>query len=345
MQIYIDSARSRYLKIAVIAAVAIILGYLFRAPLKQIAILVLGASVLSFLAAPLADFYERKLSRPLAATACLATIAAALIAFLWLFLPAMIREIIALAQALPQSIDQLSGILNRASAWIEAHLPGIALPDLPLSGASNALSGIASGTIAFATNIADIGTRVSLMTVLSYFFLRDRSNLMLRLELLIPQPARRTAVRMGKAVCRELRLYLRGQALIALAVGALSSVGLVLIGVRSALILGPVIGILNMIPYFGPFIGGIPAVLLALGDSWQKAALTVVVLTIVQQLDGAFISPRIMGNLTGLSPALVLVAIFAGAQINGIVGMLFALPVLMAIRTLFRVFVQRHENI
>ena len=127
--------------------------------------------------------------------------------------------------------------------------------------------------------------------------------------------------------------------------GALAAVGLALIGLRSALVLGVIVGVLNMIPYFGPVLGGIPAVLAALGGGWKKAALTVFVLWAVQQADGMVISPRILGGVTGLSPAAVLIAIFVGSHVCGILGMLLALPVLMTFRTAYRIFVQRHENV
>ena len=143
---------------------------------------------------------------------------------------------------------------------------------------------------------------------------------------------------------RELRLYLRGQASIALAVGILSASALTIIGVPGAALLGLLVGMFNVIPYLGPFLGGIPAVLMALSLSWQSAALTILALFLVQQIDGMVISPRIMGNITGFSPAVVLLAIFVGARIGSIGGMLFALPTLMAVRTVYRVFVQRHEN-
>ena len=85
--------------------------------------------------------------------------------------------------------------------------------------------------------------------------------------------------------------------------------------------------------------------LLALADGWRKALLVLGVLALVQQLDNALISPRIMGGLTGFSPAAVLLAIFAGARLFGVVGLLTALPLFMSIRTVFRVFVQSRENI
>ena len=129
------------------------------------------------------------------------------------------------------------------------------------------------------------------------------------------------------------------------AVGALAAFGLWLAGVRSSLILGLVIGILNLIPYFGPVLGAIPAVAAALTSGWQTALFAGLVLIVVQQLDGMIISPRIMGNITGLSPAAVLIAVFVGGCFKGILGMLVALPVLMVFRTCVRVFVQRTENI
>ena len=315
-----------------------------RGPILQVGGLALSAAALCFLALPLDKVFERRLPRPAAALLTLACIGGGLALLMWLLLPAMLRQLVDLARALPRTLAMLSGWIGQARLWLGQRLPGVALPELDLGGLQGVLAGVAGGTFSLAVNLADLIGRASLIVVLAYFFLCDRDRLLLRLELLLPQAARATAVRMGNAVSRELRLYLRGQLMIAGAVGLLSVAGLALVGVRSALVLGPLIGLLNMIPYFGPFIGGVPAVLIALGDGWQKAALTVLALTVVQQLDGSWISPRIMGSLTGFSPALVLVVIYAGARLGGIAGMLLAMPVMMATRTLFRVFVQKCEN-
>ena len=264
-------------------------------------------------------------------------------AVIWLLLPSLIQEATLLARQLPESLKQVQSTLASASAWLEAQLPGVRLPEPQLDSAM--LSSLAGGTLSVAGSVADFSCLVSLMFVLGYFFLCDRDRLLIRMELLVPRAVRPTAVCMGNAVCRELRLYLRGQGLIALAVGALAALGLALIGLRSALVLGVIVGVLNMIPYFGPVLGGIPAVLAALGGGWKKAALTVFVLWAVQQADGMVISPRILGGVTGLSPAAVLVAIFVGSHACGVLGMLLALPVLMTFRTAYRIFVQRHENV
>lgn len=325
--------------IAALAGVAILL----RGVLPDVLGLIFGAIVVAFLAEPLARLYERRLPRNFAALAAILTFVGLLLLALWLLLPALIAEAVELAQTLPQSIEMLRGWLEQASVWLESHLPGIELPTPSLRDAP--LPALAEGTISVASGIAEASYKVSLMAVLGYFLLCDRSRWMIRLELLAPSSMRRTTVRMGNAIARELKLYLRGQGMIALAVGALAAIGLALVGVRSALVLGIIVGVLNMIPYFGPVLGGIPAVLMALGSGWQTALMAVGVLWLVQQIDGSLISPRIMSSLTGVSPATVLLAIFIGSGIGGIVGMLLALPLLMTIRTVYRVYVQRYENV
>ena len=335
--------RRRMLRIGLPAALIALAAFFMRRLLGEALTLILGAAAVAFLLEPLTRVYERRLARPRAALAAMGTVLGALAAAIWLLLPSLIQEATLLARQLPESLKQVQSALASASAWLEAQLPGVRLPEPQLDSAM--LSSLAGGTLSVAGSVADFSCLVSLMFVLGYFFLCDRDRLLIRMELLVPRAVRPTAVRMGNAVCRELRLYLRGQGLIALAVGALAAVGLALIGLRSALVLGVIVGVLNMIPYFGPVLGGIPAVLAALGGGWKKAALTVFVLWAVQQADGMVISPRILGGVTGLSPAAVLIAIFVGSHVCGVLGMLLALPVLMTFRTAYRIFVQRHENV
>ena len=321
------------------------LGFAFRGLLMQVAALTLGAGMLCFIAVPLARFYEGKLPRPAAALAALLSVGAALGGLIGLLAPPVYRQLAALFQALPESVARLAEWVRGVRGWLAASMPAFTLPEIDPGSVLGPLAGFAGGTVNFAINVADCIGQASMMAVLAFFFLCDRDRLLLRLELLWPQATRPAAVRAGNAVCRELRLYLQGQLLVAAAVSALSVAALSIVGVENALALGLIIGLLNMIPYFGPFIGGVPAVFIALGDGWQRAALTVLALAVVQQLDGSWISPRVMGSLTGFSPAAVLIGIYAGARAGGVVGMLFALPVMMACRTLFRVFVQKYENI
>lgn len=331
----------RTARIALPIAAASLIAILFRGMLSSLFGILFGAGAIAFLLAPMVSMLERYAKTPVAVLIAILFALSAAALFLWAMLPPMIRQTIALVQSLPESIQAIKTAADAASDWLLRHA-SIELPPLTLGEA--ALPSLASGTMAIAGNIADATYRISLMVILAYFLLCDRKRLMIRAELLVPLSARKTFVRMGNAISRELRLYLRGQMLIALAVGMVAFIGLFAIGLDSALVLGAVVGLLNMIPYFGPVLGGIPAMLSAFGYDWKRALMTAFVLWLVQQIDGTLISPRILGNVSGLSPATVLIALFVGSYLGGILGMLLALPVLMTIRTAFRVYAQRNET-
>lgn len=303
-----------------------------------------GACILAFILSPISIFLEKRFKRPLAAALSVFGAAALFPLLLAIFLPSLLRQFSAIAETLPEAFSRISAIAEGAIAWLEKRFPFFDLPADGMSSAKSSLSDLAKGAISTAGSLAGGAYKIFLMAVLSCFLIADRSSIFLRLELLLPSAWRKLAVRAGSTLARDLRIYLRGQATIAIAVGTLAAIGLILIGVGSAPVLGAIVGIFNVIPYFGPLLGGIPAFIMALGDGWQKACLVVIMLFGVQQIDGLVISPRVMGNITGFSPAVVLLALFAGARIGNIGGMLLAIPALLAFRTLYRVFVQRHEK-
>ena len=330
------------LAIAAGAALAVLSWPVFRA----VVALVAGAAALAFLLAPLCRRLEGALGAGLAASACLLGLLILLASLLWLLAPALIRQAADLISALPTALQALRALGEKLSAWLrEVGLENARMPQLDMGGLGDGVLRFAAGTVSFAGGVANAVSQISMAAVLSAFLLIDRKNLLLRLELCVPLRLRATAVRMGAAAGREVRLYLRAQAMVSLAVGALSALGLWLAGVRSALALGLLVGLFNLIPYFGPVLGAVPALAAALTSGWQTAAFAAVVLVVVQQLDGLLISPRVMGALTGLGPAAVLVGVFAGGCALGVPGMLLALPAMMVFRTCVRVFVQRDENI
>ncbi|NLP43799.1 MAG: AI-2E family transporter [Peptococcaceae bacterium] len=133
-----------------------------------------------------------------------------------------------------------------------------------------------------------------------------------------------------------IQRYIQGNLLDALIVGVLIGVGVKLIGVEYGLIIGVICGITNLIPYFGPVLGGIPAVALALSHSPWHALKVLLIIFVVQQVDGDIINPRLMSNKIGMHPLWVVFALLAGGELGGIVGMLIAVPVAAILRIFFR---------
>jgi predicted PurR-regulated permease PerM len=121
--------------------------------------------------------------------------------------------------------------------------------------------------------------------------------------------------------------FIRGQLLDGLIVGILSSFGLWIIGLDFPVLIGMTAGVFNIIPYFGPLIGTVPAVIVGLlSGSPIKALFAVLVLLLVQQLDGAIIAPKVVGESVGLHPVFVILSIIIGGAYFGLLGMLLAVP-------------------
>lgn len=127
--------------------------------------------------------------------------------------------------------------------------------------------------------------------------------------------------------------FIRGQLLAALIVGILSSIGLSIIRLDFAVLIGMTAGIANIIPYFGPIIGSIPAIIVGLlSGNPIKALLAVLMLVAVQQIDSILISPKIVGNSVGLHPVFVMLSIIIGGAYLGLGGMIIAVPIAAIIK-------------
>ena len=127
--------------------------------------------------------------------------------------------------------------------------------------------------------------------------------------------------------------FLRGQLLDALIVAIITSIVLTIIRVDFAVLLGCFAGLTNVIPYFGPVFGAIPAVIVALfTGGFSKAVITLIAFIVIQQIDGNIINPKIVGSSTGLHPVFVLLAVTCGGYFWGLLGMVLAVPVVACIK-------------
>ena len=340
-----------WLRWAVPLGLALTLVLCFPSQVALAARIILGGWAVAFLAGPLALTLARRLGEKRAALAAVALWALAVLAALALLAPPVAAQLAELAQGIPLLTQQVLDLLHR----LNRRLTSLGLPSLEAGRlASGALEGswlgqgaarVLSGTAWVAGAVVQWLTQLGLSLMLGVYFLMDKKRLSLRLELMIPVPVRPLALRMACEAGRGLRAYLRGQALVALLVGALAALGLWIAGVRSPLALGGIVGLFNLIPYFGPLLGGVPVVLTALAQSPWTVLFSLIVLFLVQQLDGLLISPRVMSGATGLSPTAVLLGLTLGGSGWGVAGMLLALPAMLIVRICFRVWASRQETI
>ncbi len=328
---------SRAIRTSVAIFVILATLVLFRGIAITVVRLLAEAGAAAFVLEPISRRYEKSMNRSLASL--LAVLTAFLIAALVLLLlvPAVTGPLNDLYASLPAMLVSLRRLLDGAQNMLGTI--GISFGSLSVSLQEKA-SGFVSYLASFAARVAATTARLAIVVTISFFILRDREKLQLRLELIVPLKLRERVVRACSSAQRELRMYLKGQMMISLMVGALSAVGLAAARVPAGVGLGMLTGLLNVIPYFGPVLACVPVTLAALTVDLPCAIVAVAVLIAVQQIDGLVISPRVMGGVTGFSSAFVIVALYAAGSYKGVLGMLLALPVLILIRTCIRVFVE-----
>lgn len=180
---------------------------------------------------------------------------------------------------------------------------------------------------------------------LSFYMLRDIERFKERFVRSLPARYRHDIIGLLAGLDRVLAGFVRGQMLLALVVGALAALGMAILGFRYWALLGIWAGLTEFIPYIGPVLGAIPAILGGIGVSPLLAVQAAAAFALIQQLENAVLSPRIMGESIGLHPLVVLFAVLAGGYVAGGWGLILALPAAGIIRVLWAFIVARLTDV
>jgi len=203
-----------------------------------------------------------------------------------------------------------------------------------------------SGTTSFVLGI--VGFFVVFLYVV--FLLIDYQRVRQGWKNLIPQDYQKPVLEFVSEFNNAMNRYFRGQATVASIVGVLFALGFWIIGVPMGILLGLFIGVLNMVPYL-QIIGFIPALILALihaletgGSIWGMMGLVALVFAVVQTIQDAFLTPKIMGKVTGFSPAIILLSLSIWGKILGFLGLIIALPMTCLILAYYKRFLASQER-
>jgi predicted PurR-regulated permease PerM len=173
--------------------------------------------------------------------------------------------------------------------------------------------------------------------VVAFYVLIDLPRIAAETVELVPARHRDEVVHVGRQLGTAVGGFLRGQVLVALIVGVLTSVGFALIGLKFWLIIGMIAGFLNIIPFVGPWVGGALGVIVGLvvNGELSTALLAAVVAFAVQQIDNNFVSPTVLRATVRLHPAVVVLILILGGAIGGLWGVLLAVPVAASVKIIF----------
>jgi predicted PurR-regulated permease PerM len=181
---------------------------------------------------------------------------------------------------------------------------------------------------------AGVGFAV-LLLVLTVYVLHDYHRFTKALLQAWPRPYQATVADLAKTLDRVVGGYVRGQVVIAIAVGTLVYVGLALVGLPLAGFVGVLAGLLNVVPFLGTIVPAIPALLIAIGGGWWQVLLVLVVFVVANQIDNHVLTPLVLSKSTTLHPVTVMVAVIGGFAVGGVLGALFAVPLVAFARVLY----------
>lgn len=254
-------------------------------------------------------------------------------------IPVIIVELNAFADVIPQYTEQVQGLIR----FVQQNYSRVPLPesirtvvDDTVRGLEVRLLGVIGGVARGILGLFSGLFSLIISPVLAFYFLRDLDHFRQKLVAAIPRDQRPEILALLGEIDAVLGGFIRGQLTVAGIVALMTTVAMTLLGVPFALLIGLVAGIAEIIPYFGPIIGAIPAVVIALLRSPFLAIQVVIAFLAIQQIQNAIISPRIVGENVGLHPLVVIFALLAGGELFGLVGLLLAVPFAGMIRVITR---------
>lgn len=332
--------RLRALGVVLFAVAVVLLLYALRGVLSPI-FFSLG---IAYLLDPVVDRFERAgVPRGAAIAVVLTLLALVGTLFLLLVLPAIIREVAQFAHELP---GQLRALDAQVEPWLTAH--GIPVPhtlDEALGELALAPTEIAERAAAPAQAVLSyllggtatvIGLVASLLVipVLVFYLLYDFDRIVEGVRDLVPVRSRDHVVEIAREIDAVLGQFVRGQLLVMIAMGVLYGIAYSLAGVRLAIPIALVAGLLAFIPYVGSGSALFMALLMCIVDwtGWTKPLLVLVAYGVCQFLEGFFVVPRIVGDKVGLPAVWVLVALMIGGEVFGFLGVLLAVPVAAVVK-------------
>ena len=304
------------------------------------------AAVLSYIGDPLVDWLEiKKWPRTLAVSAVFFVLTLAAVIFLLILIPLIEKQILILIHKVPeyaQWIQQtILPVVNEKLGEAKVNLDLNSLQESLKSNWQSAggimaqvLASITRSGLALFTGVANL----TLVFIVSFYLLRDWDLLVENIRQLLPRNKEKLVSSLAKQSDEVLGAFFRGQLLVVLALTLVYSVGLSIVGLELAILIGLLAGVVSFVPYLGFIIGVVVAGIAAIMqfNDITYVMYVFIVFGVGQALEGMVLTPILVGDKIGLHPVAVIFAILAGGQLFGFFGILCALPVAAVLAVIIR---------
>lgn len=321
-------------------AIIVYIIYRYRLTVGSILKPFIFSIILAYLLNPIVEIFERRKIRRIFSVIIVYLIFLTLILiFALILIPRLIKDIKVLLINLPYySLKIQDMIISFQDTYINSNLPqGLKdIIDENIIIFQNLIIETLQSVLDSVLNVFSKALNIIIVPVIVFYLLKDSGYFRKQALLVLPKKHRNKAILLFRDIDNAFGRFIRGQIIVAMFIGILTTIALSIIDVKYAVFLGLFAGLSNIIPYFGPIIGIIPTVIFALFDSPAKALYAAAAFILIQQIESGILTPKIIGESVGVHPVYVILSLFVGGRLMGIAGMIIAVPVLVAIKLTFR---------
>ncbi len=329
---------------ATVISALIYFSYLFL----DIIILLIISIFLAMILHPLVQIIEnRGIKRIISVLLVFAITGVVIIFGLNVLIPKIINQINALTNTLSQ--EKISTLMLQVEEAVKEYIPFMQSTEFAAK-LEELFSGLLFESVNNISNI--VSSIVSVLAIaiivpfMTFFILKDNTKIVNGIINIVPNKYFEFSYYVITQISVQLGRFVRGWIFDAFMVGFMAAIGLTILGIQNSVTIGFIAGVGHLIPYFGPVIGGLPAIIISVIQFGDLSSLPeiVIMFLIIYTLDNGYIQPNIFSKSTDIHPLMIILLILMGSQILGILGMLIAIPAATVIKTAAKEFYFGYKN-
>ena len=321
--------------ISIIIAISIVMIYAFVEPIRAVTNLLIISIVIAYTLKPLRNYFCEKLhiSYKKSSLLIILLLLLSFVGLIYCIVPTMLNESGNFGVML-DSIEEY--ILSLAAMFKLDRLPIFETIYIQIGEKINMI--LSNTSTHLVDNLIDMGENLvtlAIVPITTYYFLADSKLIYNKLLLVLPTDKRVIVKNINKNIDKILSRYILSQLLLCLIIGVLSFILLLILRVKFPLVLSIINAVANIIPYFGPIIGGVPIIFIALTGSVTKGIIAAIGVILIQQVEGNFLAPKITGDSTNMHPIIIIILLVLGDKIGGVIGMVLIVPIAVIIKVIY----------
>ncbi|MBI3120048.1 MAG: AI-2E family transporter [Candidatus Kerfeldbacteria bacterium] len=301
-------------------SIVVLLVLFFFYLIKEVLAVLFVSLVLAAALDPWIDWLERwKIPRGVGVLVVYLIIVSIIVGLGYVLIPAVTNEFATLTKESPQYYQELAN-------WWNLFQGGRNDTQDVIQNVQSSIQNITPQLFTFAGNFAGGLAAIIGVAVLTFYLTVEESAVKIFVRSVIPTQYQPYTIKKINQIQMKLGQWIRGQLILSLIIAVCTYIGLLIIGVKFALVLALIAGVAELVPFIGPILSAIPSLFFALTDSPLKAILVVILYVVIQQLENNLLVPKVMQKTVGLNPIAVLLVLLIGAKLAGVVGLLLAVP-------------------